>query len=98
MPNNISNIIVLSSFVSTQNGFKKTFYQNEAKATNVQQDKKDGAYGRTAYLYLLSQEGRLKVRFDHHLHLQFGAPHLTYQGDDTERQDNVLSGSVPGGK
>lgn len=51
-----------------------------------------------AYLYLLSQEGRLKVRFDHHFHLQLGASHLTYQGDDTERQDNVFSGSVPGGK
>lgn len=50
------------------------------------------------HLYLLSQEGRLKVRFDHHFHLQLGASHLTYQRDDTERQDDVFSGSVPGGK
>lgn len=50
------------------------------------------------YLYLLSQERRLEVRLDHHLHLQLGAAHLPHQWDHPERQDNVLSGSVPGGQ
>ena len=49
---------------------------------------------REAHLNLLTQDGRLEVRLDHHLDLHLGASDLTDQGDDAERQADVLGGAV----
>lgn len=47
-----------------------------------------------ADLDLLSQERGFEVGLDDHLNLQFSAAHLPDQRDNSERQDDVLSGAV----
>lgn len=50
---------------------------------------------RWTHLYFLCQEWGLEIRFDDNFHLQLCASNLSDQRNDTERQDNVLSGTIP---
>lgn len=47
-----------------------------------------------ADLNLLSQQGGFEVGLDDHFNLQFGATHLPDQRNDSEWQDDVLSGAI----
>lgn len=48
-----------------------------------------------AHLDLLGQQRRFEVGLDDNLNLQFGAPHLPDQRNDSKRQDDVFSSAVP---
>lgn len=51
-----------------------------------------------AHLDLLSQQWGFEVGLDDHLDLQLSAAHLPDEGNNSEWQDDVLSGAIPASK